>query len=105
MHFHEHKPQESVHNQVTNVTFLSLWSITYTDAYICQYRNHINELIFESNTLTDSRFESATENICLVSPYICPTIDVRKTMSYSPSGIMVPSRHDNEPFSHTQTAL
>jgi hypothetical protein len=43
MHFHEHKPQESVHNLVTNDTFL-VAMITHTDAYIFRCRNHINEL-------------------------------------------------------------
>ena len=39
MHFHQHKPQESVHKPVTIDTFL-VAMITHTDAYIFQYRNH-----------------------------------------------------------------
>ena len=70
--------------------------ITHTDTYLFPigksdtylfpmwffFRNHINELILEPNTLTDSRIGSTTENNGLVSPYICLTTDVRKTMSY-----------------------
>jgi hypothetical protein len=45
MHFHGHKPQESIHNLVTNDTFLVV-IITNTDDYIFQYGNHIIELSF-----------------------------------------------------------